>query len=187
MPLDPYRLMSLPPWEVRHAYSKRDTMLYALGIGVGGDDALDPEELRYVYEEGLEALPTMAVVLAYPGFWQKEPKYGLDWRRIVHADQSIQIHRPLPCEGQVRSTITIDEIFDKGADKGALLYWRRELFDASSGDHLATIRQGSFLRGDGGFGGKSEGAPVPEALPERAPRSGDPTRSGADLSVERRL
>lgn len=169
MPLDYEMLMRLPHREIRHVYTKRDTILYALGVGAANEDPLDSSELRYVYEEGLEALPTMAVVLAYPGFWQKEPQYKLDWTRIVHGEQAIQIHRPLPCEGEVHGIVTVDEIFDKGAEKGALLYWRRELYDGPTGDHLATIRQGSFLRGDGGFGGTSEGAPVPLPLPDRAP------------------
>jgi acyl dehydratase len=169
MPLDYDMLMSLRPWETRHPYARRDTILYALGVGAGAENPSDPDELLYVYEEGLEALPTMAVVLGYPGFWQKEPQYKLDWRRIVHADQAVQFHQPLPVEGEVRSLISIDAIYDKGADKGALLYWRRELFDTANGSHLATIRQGSFLRGDGGFGGSPDGAPLPAALPVRAP------------------
>jgi len=169
MPLDYDMLMALPPWEVRHAYTKRDTILYALGVGAAIEHPADRDELRHVYEKDLEALPTMAVVLAYPGFWQKEPQYKLDWTRIVHGEQAVEIHNPIPCEGEVRSVVSIDEIFDKGEERGALLYWRRELYDVPTGGHIVTIRQGSFLRGDGGFGGASEGAPVPAKLPERQP------------------
>src|SRR3546814_624454 len=75
----------------------------------------------------------MAVVLAYPGFWQKEPEYGIDWKRVLHAEQSVVFHAPLPVEGEVRSELTIDHIVDKGADKGALLYSTRKISDAATG------------------------------------------------------
>jgi acyl dehydratase len=76
----------------------------------------------------------------------------------------------LPAEGKVRSETTVDEIYDKGAAKGAIMYMTRKLFDAISGDLLVTMGTVSFLRGDGGFGGKSEGAPKPRPVPtDRAP------------------
>ncbi|MGE5566125.1 MAG: MaoC/PaaZ C-terminal domain-containing protein [Parcubacteria group bacterium] len=169
MALDYDYLMSLPPIETRHVFRVRDTILYALGVGAGLDAPTDPHELQFVYEEGLKALPTMAVVLAYPGFWAKDPKYGLDWRRVLHGEQSIELHRPLPVAGELRGLTTIDAIFDKGADKGAVLYSSRRIEDVASGELVATVRQSSFLRGDGGFGGRSEGAPKPHPIPERAP------------------
>ena len=89
--IDPAALVARPPMETRHVLTRRDTILYALGIGA--------HELDFVYEERLQALPTMAVVLAYPGFFWRDPAYGADWRRIVHGEQSVTIHRPLPCEG----------------------------------------------------------------------------------------
>src|ERR1700743_2415850 len=58
-----------------HRYEQRDTQLYALGVGLG-TDPLDSGQLRYVYEgvdgKSLQALPTFANVLAYPGFWARE-------------------------------------------------------------------------------------------------------------------
>ena len=48
--------------EVRQEMTPRDCMLYALGVGVGADP-LDKRQLRFVYEEGLRVLPTMAAVL----------------------------------------------------------------------------------------------------------------------------
>lgn len=53
--------------DVRHAYTSRDAILYALGLGLG-QDPLDPQQLRHTYEQGLVALPSMAAVLASPGF-----------------------------------------------------------------------------------------------------------------------
>jgi acyl dehydratase len=166
---DPERLLALPPRTARQTYGKRDTMLYALGVGVGLRGAREADHLRYVYENSLQVLPTMAVVLAYPGFWVAEPEYGIDWRKILHADQMLEIVRPLSVEGTVHSKTTVEAIYDKGADKGALMYVQRKLYDEVSGDLIANVRQGLFLRGNGGFGGNSEGAPPVHATPDRPP------------------
>src|SRR3546814_11551380 len=66
--------------------TRRASALYALGVGCG-HEPLDPGDLRHVYEDGLLALPTMAVVLGYPGFWLKDPETGVDWRRVLHGEQ----------------------------------------------------------------------------------------------------
>ena len=169
MPLDPDTLQRHMPLETRHDLTWQQTVLYALGAGVGLEDATGPEAMRLAYETDLAALPSMASILAYPGFWQKQERFGLTWQKILHGEQSVRIHRTLPVEGRLRGVTTIDGIFDKGAEKGALVYSRREIFEESSNALVATIVQGSFLRGDGGFGGDSAGAPVPHPVPERAP------------------
>src|SRR5688500_370416 len=93
----------------------------------------------------------------------------------LHAEQSLLLHKPLPVEGTVTGEISIDEIYDKGAQKGAILYMTRKLFDSASGDLLVTLGIVSFLRGDGGFGGKSDGAPKPRPVPNERP---------ADMTLE---
>ena len=76
MPLDPDVLLNWPFEPIEHEYDFRDTTLYALGVGLGYDP-LDEAQLPFVFEEPeLLALPTMAVVLAYPGFWIRDPKTG---------------------------------------------------------------------------------------------------------------
>ena len=158
MPLDPKRLLEAPPVEAVTRLTKRDVMLYALGVGAS--------ELEFVYEENLKALPTMAAVLGYPGFTWRDS--GLDWKRILHGESMLELHAPLPVEGEVRGVTTVGPIFDKGADKGAVIYSTRRIYDAS-GKHVATVGGATFARGDGGFGGTSEGQPQPHAIPQRAP------------------
>lgn len=165
MGFDPHYLLGLPPRVTMHSYTRRDTMLYALGVGAGQDP--EARDLRFVYEEDLQALPTMAVVHGYPGFWQKEPQYGIDWKKVLHAEQSVTFERPLPVEGEVRSELTIDAIVDKGAEKGALLYSTRRVFDCGDDVLLASVQQVSFLRGDGGKGGSDTVPPKPYAIPDR--------------------
>lgn len=167
--MDPQFLLTLPPQIITHSYSRRDTMLYALGVGAG--QGMDGADLPFLLENRLATLPTMAVVLAYPGFWQMDPRYGIDWRRVLHAEQSCEFHAPLPVEGEVRGEFSIDAIVDKGASKGALLRARRLIYDQADNRLLATVRQLSFLRGDGGQGGGGAViaplAPVPNREPDR--------------------
>jgi acyl dehydratase len=169
MALDYEKLMRMQ-FEPRHqTYTQRDTMLYALGLGVGTQDPLDWNELKYVYEKGLAALPTLAVTLAADSMRLADPSFGLNYRMLLHAEQSLIVHKPLPAEGTVVSQTKIDEIYDKGAAKGAIMYMTRTLHDTANGDLLVTLGTVSFLRGDGGFGGKSEGAQKPRAVPTDRP------------------
>lgn len=169
MPLDYEKIKNWPFQEVSQRYSRRDTILYALGVGAGVDP-LDPGELRFTYEKDLQALPTMGVVLALEGFWMADPRAGLDWRRMLHGEQSLKVHKPLAPEGEVVSLNQIDAIYDKGAQKGAILYMTRKLWDKATGDLLMEVGAAAFMRGDGGFGGSADGAPVPYAVPvDRAP------------------
>jgi hypothetical protein len=47
------------PLEVRQKLTRKDTILYALGLGLGADPR-DERQLRFVYEKDLLALPTIA-------------------------------------------------------------------------------------------------------------------------------
>lgn len=169
MPLDYAKLTNMRFEPIRHTYTRRDTMLYALGVGVGANDPTDAGDLKYLYEKGLVALPTQAVTLGAGAMLLAQPEFGINFKMLLHAEQSLVIHQPLPVEATVIGEISIDEIYDKGASKGAILCMTRKLTDAGSGDLLATMGVVLFLRGDGGFGGKSDGAPKPRPVPAERP------------------
>jgi len=152
---------------VEQSYGARDSMLYALGLGYG-EDPLDAKELQFVYERDLRAVPTMAMVLAQNRFWLSEPKYGVDAVRLLHAEQSLEIHQPLASEGRVQAAFQVSGVDDKGADRGALLHQTKTLSDAESGAPLASIRYTLMLRGNGGQGGFGETVEPPPPLPDRA-------------------
>ena len=170
MTIDPDKLLALDIPAVRQSFGWRDTVTYALGLGFGMDP-LDADELRFVDETRLQAAPTMANVLAYPGFWIRDLDTGLDWLRIVHGEQSMRIIRPLPTSGTVVGKTRILDIVDKGAGRSALLFVERDVVDESTGEPLAALRQTVFCRGDGGFGGKSASPYQLEPLPEGSPNA----------------
>ena len=65
--------------EIVQTYAIRDSMLYALGVGLGADP-LDRDQLRFVYEKDLQTVPTMCTVLGSPGFWWRDERTA--WRRL---------------------------------------------------------------------------------------------------------
>ena len=86
MAIDYDKLLALKIPEAEHTYTDKDTMLYALGVGLG-HDPLDARQLDFVYEKNLKALPTFAAVLGYPGFWVRDLDTGIDWVKIVNGEQ----------------------------------------------------------------------------------------------------
>jgi acyl dehydratase len=153
---------------VEHAYTKRDTMLYALGLGYGSDP-MSPRELPFVYEDGLKAVPTQCVVLGHPGFWAKAPELAIDWVKLLHGEHFFEMHRPLPVEGKVRAEHVFEAVDDKGSDKGAIIYVTKRLFDSATNALIATVRTVGFLRGDGGCGSHGTPPAPPSPLPEGRP------------------
>ena len=172
--LNPQRLLAREFPNIEHRYDQRDTALYALGLGLGSDPT-DSQQLAYVYEgvdgSTMRGFPTLANVLAYPGFWAREADTGIDWRRLVHAEQFVQWHAPIPANGCVHARTRITGLWDRGEGKGAFLEQTRDIYDSADSRLLATVRQLNLLRGDGGFGpGGSDGAPAAaHVMPEREP------------------
>jgi acyl dehydratase len=167
MPVAYERLLSWPIPAAQQRLDDRELMLYALGVGVGQAPE-DPGELRFTYEDGLAMLPTMASILAHPGLWMSDPDLGVDWQRLLHGEQGIRIHAPLPVEGVVTGESRVTDVIDRGAGKGALVYQERQIRD-DAGRHVATATWTTFARGDGGCGGPAKPTPRPHVLPDRAP------------------
>ncbi|BAQ49867.1 3-Alpha,7-alpha,12-alpha-trihydroxy-5-beta-cholest-24-enoyl-CoA hydratase (plasmid) [Methylobacterium aquaticum] len=164
-------LMSHHIPEVRQRLSKRDSVLYALSVGFG-QDPLDTSQLEFVdAHRHLKAVPMMSVVLAHPGFWMADPATGIDAVRVVHGEQRIAMHRPLPVEGEVIGTTRITGLVDKGEGRGALMYSEKVVRDAETGTLLATTKSTTFLRGNGGFGGPPGPVAEPHSPPETPPDS----------------
>ena len=161
--------------EIEHAYTADDTMFYALAVGLGADP-VDERQLAFVNDTAPGtpvALPTMAVILGFPGSWMLDPGTGIDFTMIVHGEELIVVHKPLPAAGTVVSRHRVTRVVDKGAGKGATVTYDKELFDKASGDKLATVTHTTFCRGDGGFSardGVTDASPPPAPkVPERAP------------------
>jgi len=149
-----------------YSWRDRETMLYALGIGMGADP-MNETELPFVYEANLKAVPSLATVVA----WGSGPKFGsstINFMLVVHGEQSIELHKPVPVGADIVADSRVVAVYDKGP-KGAVIMTESVLKDAKTGEKIVTLGSSIFARGDGGFGGPSEGQPEPHPIPERAP------------------
>lgn len=155
------------------SYDEKDVMLYALGIGMAADP-MDAKELRFAYERELKVVPTAATVLAArargarpaPEMPRGHRPSQINFLMVVHGEQKIELHRPLPKSGTFATESRTIGAFDKGEGKGAVLI-NETTWDDEAGKRVATLTGSTFARGDGGFGGPSEGAPTPHATPGR--------------------
>ena len=147
------------------SWTNRETMLYALGVGMGADP-MDENELPFVYERNLKAMPTLASVVA----WGAGPgRMDINGLLVVDGERRITFHKPMPGEAKITADSRVLGVFDKGKDKGAVIVNETVLKDAETGEAIATLVGSTFARGDGGFGGPSEGQPEPHPVPTRAP------------------
>lgn len=156
--------------ELEYSATPRDAMLYALGIGVG-DRPEDARDLQFVYEQGLKMFPAQVNVICHPGGWVLDPMLEIDWIKLLHGEQSFEMHKPLEPGKTYIGSYKITGVLDKGAGKGALLFMRKELREKGLDALVSTVDSTYFLRGDGGSGGTITEVPPPHAIPERAPDS----------------
>jgi acyl dehydratase len=145
-------------------WTSTDALLYAVGVGAGLGEPT--QELAFTTEnsDGVpqQVLPTFAVLLSQA----PPPTFGtFDPAMLVHAEQEITLHRPVPVEGTVTATARVTGVYDKG--KGALVVTESTAV-LTGGEPLATNRSALFIRGEGGFGG-DRGPRDEWAAPDRAP------------------
>jgi len=153
MPIDP-AAVGAKGEPVEHSWTSKDCLLYAIGVGAGAVDPLD--ELAFTTENtgsvSQQVLPTMAVVLGTGGFGAMQSIGTFNPAMLVHGEQSIELHRPLPAEGRVSTVGEIIGIWDKG--KGALVESRSVSTDLADGEPLFSSVSSAFIRGEGGWGGE---------------------------------
>jgi acyl dehydratase len=161
-----HSLVGVPGEPAERSWDSKDALLYAVGVGAGLGDPLQELEFTTENSEGIEqkVLPTYAVLIAQG---RTSGSLGdFDRAMVVHAEQAIELHRPLPVAGIVRTTSTVTGIYDKGS--GALVVTENVAVDAATGEPLATTRSSAFIRGEGGFGGE-RGTDAAWDRPDREP------------------
>src|ERR1700724_484361 len=170
-----HSLVGVPSEPHLRSWDSKDALLYAVGVGAGLGDPLAELEFTTENSEGIDqkVLPTYAVLIAQG---RTSGSLGdFDRAMLVHAEQAVELHRPLPVAGTVRTTSTVAGIYDKGS--GALVVTENVAVDAATGEPLVTSRSSAFIRGEGGFGGE-RGSAQPWERPDREPdhRVVQPTR-----------
>ena len=166
MNLDALIHRKFPP--ITQQYNAKDTILYALGVGVGADP-VDPVQLPYVYEKCLRILPSQSSVLVIPGMWLDEPALGINFLKVLYGEQGVIFERPLKPTATIRGEYEVLGVEDKGPDKGAVVYFEKRIIDDADGGLICRVHSTYFLRADGGCGSWGRPLPALAVLPERAP------------------
>lgn len=184
MAIDYDHIMSLKMTDREFRYGDRETMLYALGVGMGRDP-LDETELAYTFEKRtLKTVPTMASVLTRMPLLKD---CGYDYSRVLHGEMKLELHRPLPPEGEILADARVVEAYDKGEGKGALIYTETAARGKSDGAPIFTATSATFARGDGGFGGCTDPSPEPHTVPDREPDASCALETRPDQALLYRL
>ena len=117
MPFTPESIKAHAIPEITQRFTPTDCILYSLSVGIGSDP-ISPKQLRYVYEDGLVANPMMANVIGYPGLWIQDEAVGADWKRVLHGEQFVELHRPIPVDATVVGRSQVVAVNDRGRDRG---------------------------------------------------------------------
>ncbi len=157
----------------RASWSADDCLLYALGIGAGVEDPVE-YELEFTTENtaGVDqkVFPTFAVMA---GFTARGGKSAMsqagtwDNRMLVHGEQGITLHKPLPTSGEVDTVDEITGIYDKG--KGAVVATKMVATLVDDGEPLFETTSSVFIMGEGGFGGDRGPTEKANVAPDSAP------------------
>ncbi|MCE2762458.1 MAG: 3-alpha,7-alpha,12-alpha-trihydroxy-5-beta-cholest-24-enoyl-CoA hydratase, partial [Acetobacteraceae bacterium] len=126
MPIIYEKLLNYPIPEMRQHLRWQDVAMYNFSVGLG-QDPMDEQQLDFLYEPRLKVMPSMPVVLGAPGFWSRNPDTGMDWVKIVHGEQGLILHKPLPTEGEIIGRSRVTGLVDRGEGKGALMYSERQV------------------------------------------------------------
>ncbi|CAL9240840.1 unnamed protein product [Arabidopsis halleri] len=146
--------------ETRYTYNERDVAIYALGIGACGQDAVDSDELKFVYHRNgqdlIQALPTFASLFTLGSLTEglDLPGFKYDPSLLLHGQQYIEIYRPLPSKASLVNKVSLAGLQDKG--KAAILELETRSYEEGSGELLCMNRTTVFLRGAGGFSNSSQ-------------------------------
>ncbi|KPA13755.1 peroxisomal multifunctional enzyme type 2 isoform 1 [Candidatus Magnetomorum sp. HK-1] len=143
------------------AYTWKDAVLYALGVGSGFS------ELDYCYEKDLKVIPSFSIAAIFEFLSHVGMESNVNLAGILHGEQELVFHNPIPPEGTLTTEGKITNFYDKGEGKGALVIAECDTYH-SNGKKLFTSIITIFGRLDGGFGG--ENAPKKNiVIPDREP------------------
>jgi acyl dehydratase len=178
-------VLSHPSPSQEYSFSDRDAILYALCLGFGSEP-LNERTLPFVYEKDLKVVPTFPTVVA----WIASPTFsalGIDPLTALHGEQKIELHRAITIPLKVRVQGSVVGVYDKGAERGAIVVTRHVVTDAGDGGRIATLTTSCFARSEGGCGGSTDAPPQLHAVPNRPPDHSIHIGTCADLALHYRL
>ncbi|MFC7406971.1 FAS1-like dehydratase domain-containing protein [Georgenia alba] len=108
----------------------------------------DPDAAFELGHADVVAPPTFAVVLAQRAeqAYVASPESGIDFSRVVHAEEHFSHHRPIVAGDRLRTTVHVDKILERAGI--TLVTTRAEIADVDDAP-VATVTSTLAVRGDG--------------------------------------
>jgi acyl dehydratase len=145
------------------SWTSKDALLYAVSLGAGQDElAFSTENTAGVDQQ---VLPTFPVVLGAGGGGLMSAIGTFNMALMVHGQQAVTLHRPIPPAGSATVTSKVADMFDKG--KAAVVVMVSDV--EMDGEPLYSTRSSMFIRGEGGWGGDRGPSGPQNEPPDRAP------------------
>ena len=162
MPLNPDAVGSKgEPVEV--SWTSKDCLLYAVGIGAGTHELAFTTENTNGVEQ--QVFPTFPVVIGWGKGSAMSSIGTFNPALLVHGQQSVTLHRPVPVEGTATLQSEISAMYDK--EKAAVVLTTTTA--VLDGEPLYTNTASVFIRGEGGWGGDRGPSGPRNVPPEREP------------------
>jgi acyl dehydratase len=147
------------------SWTSKDALLYAVGVGAGTDElAFTTENTSGVDQQ---VVPTFPVVIGWGAGSAMRNIGTFNPAMLVHGQQAVTLHRPIPVEGTVTITGKLIAMYDKG--KAAVVVTETGAALADSGEPLYTTTSSVFIRGEGGWGGERGPSGPQNVPPDRSP------------------
>jgi acyl dehydratase len=145
------------------SWTSKDALLYAVSLGAGHDElAFSTENTAGVDQQ---VLPTFPVVLGAGGGGLMSAIGTFNMALMVHGQQAVTLHRPIPPAGSATVTSKVADMFDKG--KAAVVVMASDV--EMDGEPLYSTRSSMFIRGEGGWGGDRGPSGPQNEPPDRQP------------------
>jgi acyl dehydratase len=100
-------------WPSRsYAVGREKVREFARAVGATDPVHTDPEAARAAGHADVVAPPTFPVVFTWDATREvvDDPALGLDFTRVVHRDQSFELHRPVVAGDELTTVVTVDDV-----------------------------------------------------------------------------
>ncbi|MGY5318072.1 FAS1-like dehydratase domain-containing protein [Neomicrococcus lactis] len=120
---------------------------FARAVKATHSSHFDVDAARALGYTDLVAPPTFAIIVAQraEALMVEDPTSGIDFSRVVHADERFTHHRPIVAGDELVATLTVDTVRAMGG--GALVTSRAEI-ETVSGEKVATTLSSLLVRGE---------------------------------------
>src|SRR3972149_7894366 len=115
MPIDPKQALGRGVGGGKNSLTPDQGILDHPGVRAG-QAAPDKNELEYCYEKNLKVLPSFGVIPTFGamGGLGNVPGLKFNFAMLLHGEQDLQIHQPIPPEATITNRGKVAELWDKG-------------------------------------------------------------------------